>query len=281
MNYIEFTVDMPPNGDENCSEILIADLADLGFESFTEEDGKVKGYVTEADYGLYEIMIDNYLADTGYKYDKKYIENSTNWNAQWESNFHPIDVDGRCYIRAPFHEEAAGYEYIVTIMPKMSFGTGHHATTHLMIEAILDSDLADCTVLNMGSGTGVLAILAIMAGADSVDAIDIDEWAYENCRENAEINDASDRINIMLGDASLLKEPRKYDFIFANINRNILLADMGKYADSLKPEGGLFMSGFLDIDSGKISDKAINLGLKPTDKNLRDGWCMMKFIKVK
>ncbi|MCD7963441.1 MAG: 50S ribosomal protein L11 methyltransferase [Rikenellaceae bacterium] len=280
MNYKEFTVKISSDAVENAGEILIAELADFDFESFAEDEYELKAYIPVAHYKVQERSIINFLSVNGYEYKITEINDDVNWNAEWESNFDPIDVNGQCYIRAPFHNDVKGCKYIVTIMPKMSFGTGHHATTHLMIEGIMDSDIKNRSGLDMGSGTGVLAILAVKAGAMWMDAIDIDEWAYENCKENIELNRTSENINVFLGDAGLLAEPGKYDFILANINRNILLADMDKYSVSIKPGGELFLSGFLDIDSEVIRKKAEENGFVFVDEKHRNGWCMLKFKKT-
>lgn len=160
-------------------------------------------------------------------------------------------------------------------MPKMSFGTGHHATTHLMAESIIDLGVEGKEGLDMGSGTGVLAIVAAKCGAKSLDAVDIDDWAKENCAENIEVNGVAERITPMLGNVSLIVG-KSYDFIVANINRNILLADMESYRNSLREGGVLLMSGFLEVDIQVLRNRAEELGMTPESENLRDGWVVMK-----
>ena len=201
-----------------------------------------------------------------------------NWNTVWESNFEPIDVEGRCRIRAPFHSKNPACEYDVEIMPKMSFGTGHHATTYLMAAEIMDVDFAGKSGLDMGSGTGVLSILAVKRGAVRVDAVDIDEWAYRNGTENIKANGMEGRIVPLQGDASLLAGKR-YDFVLANINRNILLADMPVYAATLTPGGMLLVSGILEADISAIESRAAACGLDVDGVRRRNGWAAVRFVK--
>ena len=267
MNYTELTVSTP---DTAQAEIVIAALCDFPFDSFEEADGALKAYIREDDWRTVRPEVEACLADGGWAHTCATIP-ATNWNAVWESNFEPITVDGRCAIRAPFHAPYPDYEYEIVIMPKMSFGTGHHATTGLMVSALLTMDVAGREGLDMGSGTGILAILAAKRGASHVDAIDIDEWAYENGTENVAANGVADRVRPMQGDASLLGTDR-YDFVLANINRNILLADMGRYAGALRHGGTLVMSGILEADIPAIEAEASRLGLRPEARDTRNGW---------
>lgn len=279
MEYKEYKVTNIPN--EEASEILVAEFAEMGFDSFSEYDetGKtISGYLPANEAG-HEKEIEHYLQETGYPYERIEFKDDTNWNAVWESNFEPILLEGRCYIRAPFHDKRDDVEHEVIIMPKMSFGTGHHATTSLILARLMDTNLKGQTGLDMGSGTGVLAILAVMQGASHVDAIDIDRWAYENCIENIEMNRVQDRVTVLEGDASLLGKTGKYDFILANINRNILLADMEHYARVLKPGGTILFSGFLEVDIPAIQRKALSLGLAPEKSVLKNGWAMVECKK--
>ena len=258
------------------AEIIMAMLADdFQFESFTDYDRKSRsfeGYVT-----LNDEMIDetkNYLTENATKFERNQIEDQ-NWNAVWESSFDPIQVDDLCTIRAHFHQPtAAKHEIIIT--PKMSFGTGHHPTTHMMVQMILRANLNGLSGLDMGSGTAVLAILATQCGAKTIDAVDIDEWAYHNAIENIEINNTQDSITPILGDATAIKN-KKYQFILANINRNILLNDMQKYVDTLDNGGKLIVSGILEIDVEMITECAVKLGLKPTHQINREGWSSIEF----
>jgi len=212
--------------------------------------------------------------------DRRYIAiESQNWNALWEQNFTPVDVDGRILIRAPFHAPQQGYELEVVVMPRMAFGSGHHATTCLVASALCDLPLEGKRGLDMGCGTGVLAIVAAKRGAATVDAVDIDEWAEANCRENAAANGLAERIVPMLGDAGRIAG-RKYDFIAANINRNILTMDMPAYAEALDTGGDLLMSGFLEEDVPVIEARARACGLDPIEVRMRDGWAMVHVKKA-
>ena len=275
MDYVELNI---PIADAEQGEILTAFLADYPFESFEQGRDGLKAYIPQERLADCKDEIDSLLAGQGVT-GARYVSIETqNWNALWESNFQPVDVDGRIYIRAPFHAPHPGDAMEVVIMPKMSFGTGHHATTHLMAAALADMELAGLRGLDMGSGTGVLAIVAAMRGAEHVDAVDIDEWADENCRENIVANGVADRITPMLGDCSLI-EGRHYDFIAANINRNILLADMPRYAATLSAGGALLMSGILERDIETIVARAVELGFEHADTRTRNGWAMVRMTK--
>lgn len=270
MDYVELNV---PVADAAQAEIVTALLADFPFESFAEESGVLKAYLPkEALYGCKE-EVDAVLAGFGVT-GAAYIEIETqNWNALWESNFEPVEVDGACTIRAPF-SPAPERGLDIVIMPKMSFGTGHHATTWLMTAELMKRDLSGLSGLDMGSGTGVLAIVAVKRGAEHVDAVDIDDWAYENSRENIAENGVEGRVTPVLGDATAIAG-REYDFILANINRNILLADMPRYAETLRAGGELIMSGILERDVQAIEERAAGLGLRPEGTRVREGWAVV------
>lgn len=274
VDYIELSV---PVSDAEQAEILIAELAEFPFESFQQEETQLKAYIREDELEKCRGDVAEFLTGRLIRGTYTRIE-TVNWNAEWEAGFEPVDVDGRCLIRAPFHDRAPEDCLDVVIMPKMSFGTGHHATTWLMTSALLGHDFSGMTGLDMGSGTGVLAIVAVMRGAVHVDAVDIDEWSYENCTENIRENGVEQRIRPILGDASAIGDA-KYDFILANINRNILLTDMGAYVDALNGGGLLIMSGILEADIPIITDKAVSLGLKPLEQHLKDGWAALEFGK--
>lgn len=255
------------------AEILTAELADYAFESFETEGCVLKAYIRQDLLADCKAEIDALLVRYGV--EGRYISIETqNWNALWESNFPAVDVEGRLLIRAPFHDPAPDGEPEVVVMPKMSFGTGHHATTWLMSRAVLDLGVAGRTGLDMGSGTGVLAIVAAKCGARHLDAVDIDDWADANCRENIAANGVADRIEPMLGDVRRIAG-RRYDFILANINRNILTADMAAYAAALLPGGDLVMSGFLAADVEAIEAAAAREGLLPVARAERDGWFLV------
>ena len=270
MNHIEVTVEC---ADERRREILLAELADFPFESFCEEADCLKAYIREADYRRTVARIEK----TGYRYRSETIEDR-NWNELWESNFEPIDIEGKCRIRAPFHPKNPAAEYELVIMPKMAFGTGHHATTYLMGAEIIDCRFDGQRGLDMGSGTGVLAMLAVLRGAERMDAVDIDDWAYRNASENIADNGMADRIRPLLGDRRAI-EGKRYDFILANINRNVLLADMDAYAAALHSGGMLFLSGILETDVDAVTDRAQQFGFERLRTRTRSGWAVVRFKK--
>lgn len=268
MNYIEYKI---TDITEEQADILVAELAELGFDSFSEyTDGSIDCYITESEEN--KTAIGELL--NGYHYAVKAIVQQ-NWNAIWESNFEPIEVGDKCYIRAIFHEPRE-VEHEIVITPKMSFGTGHHPTTHLVVDLMLEESFEGMQGLDMGSGTGILAILAAQRGAIVVDAIDIDEWAYENCLENIQLNGVQTIICPILGDASAID--KKFDFILANINRNILLRDMPIYVAALRSGSLLIVSGILEMDIETITARALELGLTVSTCKTRDGWAAIKFI---
>ena len=273
MKYKEYTIEV---ADDQDREILIADLGDLSFDSFAEEDQVLKAYIAEQAERENRDEIDHFLREKGRNYRVEELPDQ-DWNAVWESNFEPIDVAGRCRIRAPFHPKNPECLYDIVIMPKMAFGTGHHATTYLMADEIMRQNLSGLSGLDMGSGTAVLSILAVLCGAAHVDAIDIDEWAYRNGAENVQGNGMENAINVELGDASLLAG-RHYDFVLANINRNILLSDMGAYASTLSSGGILLASGILEADVPAIVECAEKFGLKKNQVHYRNGWAVVQFV---
>jgi ribosomal protein L11 methyltransferase len=272
MNYVEVSFLLDPI--LPAREVLMAELAEIAFESFVESEEGLTAYIQQPDWneGLLEGLMTSSIPDLKISWEIKTIE-ATNWNAEWEKSFDPISVDGACLIRAPFHEIQGDYKFVITIEPKMSFGTGHHATTHLIISEMLQMEWEGLDVLDMGSGTAVLAILAEKMGARDIDAIDIDEWAFENAEENASRNDCS-KIRCLLGGAELLGD-KKYDIILANINRNILLRDMHLYRAVLKDGGKILFSGFYEQDVTELEKVATPLGLKINNKRLMNEWCML------
>jgi ribosomal protein L11 methyltransferase len=272
MNYVEVSFLLDPI--LPAREVLMAELAEIAFESFVESEEGLTAYIQQPDWNevLLEGLMTSSIPDLKISWEIKTIE-ATNWNAEWEKSFDPISVDGACLIRAPFHEIQGDYKFVITIEPKMSFGTGHHATTHLIISEMLQMEWEELDVLDMGSGTAVLAILAEKMGASDIDAIDIDEWAFENAEENASRNDCS-KIRCLLGGAELLGD-KKYDIILANINRNILLRDMHLYRAVLKDGGKILFSGFYEQDVTELEKVATPLGLKIKNKRLMNEWCML------
>ncbi|SIS87628.1 [LSU ribosomal protein L11P]-lysine N-methyltransferase [Zobellia uliginosa] len=272
--YIEYNFSVSPL--QPGSDILIAELGEAGFESFVENEEGVLAYIQKEDWNekILETLeiLNNPIFEVGFS--MKEIEQE-NWNATWEKNFEAIQVADQCVVRAPFHEKP-DVAFDIVIEPKMSFGTGHHETTYMMLQFVLENDFEGKDVLDMGSGTGVLAILAALKKAAHIDAIDIDNWCYLNAKENVERNNCS-HISVFEGDSSLLGE-RKYDVILANINRNILLADIPVYAQNLRENGALFLSGFYEEDIPLISETCLKAGLK-FEKNLqKNNWVAVKYV---
>ena len=279
MNYTEAVFVCIPNN-EIIREILSAELAEVGFESFVDTDNGSTAYIQESIYKKEAIksIIDNFPLEAEITYTTSVIEGK-DWNEEWEKNyFKPLIIDDKCIIQSTFHKEPATYEYNIYIDPKMAFGTGHHQTTELMIREILNTDFAGKSVLDMGCGTAILAILASMKGADPILAIDIDEWAYDNAKENLDLNKVSN-IDVQIGGAELLTSEKRFDVILANINRNILLNDIHSYASVLQPEGVLFMSGFYTEDIPALTEECNKHGLTFVHSNNKDNWANVKFIK--
>jgi ribosomal protein L11 methyltransferase len=272
-NYLEFIFTTDPV--QPASEILIAELGYLGFESFVENEDGVTAYIPSEEFeedlfaGVHILHSDEFQIT----YSREEIER-VNWNEEWEKNFSPIIVDDICSVRAPFHPKP-DTDYDIVIEPKMSFGTGHHATTHMMIKLILENEWKGKSVLDMGCGTGLLAILAAMKGAEKIEAIDIDNWCYLNTLENIQRNEC-EPIDVEEGGAELL-EGKKYDSILANINRNILLKDLPVYVKTLNRDGELYLSGFYTEDLKVIEKACMDLGLSYMNHVGRNNWVAVKF----
>ncbi|MCB0466009.1 MAG: 50S ribosomal protein L11 methyltransferase [Aequorivita sp.] len=257
------------------TEILIAELGYAGFESFVETDEGVTAYIQKDEWNNAILEAINILDSDDFKIEYTFSEiEQINWNSEWEKNFDPIEVDGKCTVRAPFHP-AKNFEYEIVIEPKMSFGTGHHETTFMMLQFILENDFEGKSILDMGCGTAVLAILAEMRGASKVDAIDIDAWCFENSLENIQRNNC-ENISVFLGDASLLSG-KMYDVIIANINRNILLNDMEAYRKCIDNGGTLYLSGFYLEDLPIIKESCNNLGFTFVENKEKNNWVATKF----
>jgi ribosomal protein L11 methyltransferase len=271
--YIEYNFTFSPK--EPTSEILIAELGNVGFESFVENENGLAAYIQKTDWNS-DILAEIFVLSSD-EFAIKYTLNEvpqTNWNEEWEKNFEPIQVDDLVSIRAPFHENPH-LKYDIVIEPKMSFGTGHHETTHMMVQHLLKLDLENKKVLDMGCGTGILAIFAEMKGAKPLDAIDIDAWCYENSLENVTRNNC-ENIAVYEGDSSLLVD-KKYDVIIANINRNILLMDMKVYTNCLEENGVLLLSGFYEQDIPVIDAEVSKYGLKLEKFIQRNNWVALKY----
>ena len=278
MNYLEVNFFIEPY-EEYISDLLAAELGEMGFDSFVQGDESFNAYIPENLFD--ELKLKNLLSDfpfeasIDYKYTK--IE-SKNWNEEWEKNyFEPIVIGNDCVIHSSFHKNVPKATYDIIIDPKMAFGTGHHETTSLVIGELLKMDLEDKSLLDMGCGTAVLAILAAMRGAKDILAIDIDTWCTENSIENIAINNISG-IDVKLGGAELLTGLH-FDIVLANINRNILVADMEQYASCLSTGGELYMSGFYKEDIPLIEAEAERNGLKLIDFKEKNHWVVVKTIK--
>ncbi len=275
MNYYEANIPLPFTCGEDKKEIIIATLADLGFESFADGiHNSINAYIQEKAYNERAVTVAlNELKIT--RHNARLIPDQ-NWNALWESNFTPIVVDKKLTICAPFHTDLPKTEMKVVMEPKMAFGTGHHETTYLCTQYLLHADVTNLKLLDMGCGTGVLAIVAIMRGAAHADAIDIDEWSYKSTLENAERNGVAEKITALYGDSSLIPQG-KYNLILANINRNILLQDMQCYADALKPNSMLVVSGIYTTDVEAVVDCAKENGFTFVEQKEMNGWAMVVF----
>ena len=275
MDYIELTVKLNPQ--KPFTEILISALAEEGFESFVETEEGFQAYINKSNY--VDDMETNswawHLDGVEIFSERKTIPRE-NWNQNWEDNFQPILVDNQVYIYAPFHKPKPEIPHQILIEPKMSFGTGHHATTHLMVQLILGVDCTGKQVLDMGCGTGILGILAMQRGALKAVCIDVDDWSIENTLENAERNHVN--VETRLGGAEQLKK-EKFDIVFANINLNVLLEDVEAYANVLKPGGIIIFSGFYEEDLKLLDNTAKPFGLTLNKTKIRDHWMAAIFNK--
>lgn len=274
--YIEYNFIVTPIAP--ATEILIAELGNVGFESFVENKNGLTAYIQKTAW--HSTILDAIFILDSDAFSIEYTQNEvpqTNWNAVWEKNFSPIQVDDFVSIRASFHENP-NLKYDIVIDPKMSFGTGHHETTYMMIQHLLQLDLENKKVLDMGCGTGILAIFAEMKGANPIDAIDIDNWCFTNSLENVARNNCH-HISVFEGDASLLSN-KKYDVIIANINRNILLMDMKVYTNCLNENGVLLISGFYQEDIPIIDAAVSKHSLKLETFIERNNWVALKYNKL-
>jgi ribosomal protein L11 methyltransferase len=261
------------------SEILQAEIAEVGFDTFMEIENGFEAYAEQDQFNkeaLTEIL-DQYNQLTPITYQFTTIEKK-NWNEEWEKNYEPVMVDDRVIIRAVFHQPTQQYPYDIIITPKMSFGTGHHQTTHLMIKAQLAIDHKNKTVMDAGCGTAVLAVMASKLGAKKVEAFDIDEWSVPNGQENAELNGCNN-INIRQGKISELTFDDDFDIILANINKNILLAEIHQYAAYLKPKGLLLLSGFYETDIADLVNEGTRYGFSQVTSYERETWVSLLLQK--
>lgn len=276
MDYIELQCILKPVSES--ADMAMAVLAEEGFESFSDIENGFLAYIPEKDFSdeVQDKIRNGLLSEYVSLFSWKVIP-AQNWNAIWESEYEPVNIDNRCLVLAPFHTDTTPVPYKIIIEPKMSFGTAHHETTRLMIRYLLDMDISGKRVLDMGCGTAVLAILAAMRGAATIDAIDNDEWAYNNSLENVEQN-VPGKISVFMGDAAMLKG-KTFDLIIANINRNILTADMQHYSECLPNRGLLLMSGFYVDDIPVIDESAGKNGLSLLSTRNEGKWAAVCYQK--
>ena len=279
MKYFEVTFTTSPCN-ETVNDVVSALAGEIGFESFVEWENGVQAYIQQSlfdEEALKSMVADFPLPDTTIEYTVVEAEDK-DWNEEWEKNFfQPIVIGDRCCIHSTFHKDTPQTEYEILINPQMAFGTGHHETTSSIISELLEADLKGKSVLDMGCGTSILAILASMRGADPITAIDIDDWCVNNSRDNIALN-GIENITVEWGDANLLKGKAPFDVIIANINRNILLADMAQYAACMHSGSELFMSGFYVEDIPVIQEKAESLGMEFIHHREKNNWAAVKFI---
>jgi ribosomal protein L11 methyltransferase len=260
------------------TEILIAQLGELGFDSFVENPNELKAYIPTEKFSEKDAFsfLDTVPNVDLFTYEKI---KEQNWNAVWESSYEPVRFGDFCNIRAPFHEPISDVKFDLIIEPKMSFGTAHHETTSLMIEWLKTEPVEGKRVLDMGCGTGILAILAKKLGAKFVEAIDNDEWAFENTKENILRNETPE-IVVKLGDAESLND-KKFDLVIANINRNILIRDLSNYVQTMSKDAVILLSGFYKSDLDAVSEACISNGLQYVSHLENNHWVAAKFVKLK
>lgn len=279
MDFIQVNFNIEPY-EEYIADVLAAELGELGYDTFVPTENGLEAFIASDVFNDSELknLLANFVFETSIDYKVTKIE-SKNWNEEWEKHyFEPIIIDNECVIHSSFHKNIPEAKYDIVIDPKMSFGTGHHETTSLVIGELLKMDLVGKKVLDMGCGTSVLAILAAMRGATDLLAIDIDSWCVENSVENIALNKISG-INIKQGGAELLAN-QHFDIILANINRNILIADMEHYAACLSANGQLYMSGFYSEDIPLIEAEANKNGLNLISSKLKNNWAVVKTVKL-
>jgi len=278
MNYIEVQLEL----ESDFTEILMAELANVGFESFVETDEGLSAYIPEEDFNeaLLQELIAKYNETTAIAASWKSLERK-NWNEEWERSYEPIEIGDKIRVRAVFHEPNPNFTYDLLIQPKMSFGTGHHETTWLVMNEQLNLPHAGLSIMDVGCGTGILAILASKLGAKNLLGFDIDEWAVENTVENFTMNGLGEEAEVFKGTINEVPAERQFEGILANINRNILLDEIPKYNSHLLPGGWLVTSGFYEMDQADIERCAAENGLKKLRSNTRNQWATVVFEKEK
>ena len=276
-DYQQIRLDITPC-DENITDLFAAFLADCGYESFVPDETGLTAYINSTLFNKEDV--ESIIADFPMEVDAKltvdFIEGK-DWNEEWEKNyFQPIVIADQCVIHSTFHKDVPNAKYDIVIDPKMAFGTGHHSTTSLILQTLIETDIKGKSVIDMGTGTGILAILSAMLGAEKVTGIEIDPGAYENALEHVELNNVN--VDVLLGDASRLNELQPADIFIANINRNIILADISSYRKNLKPGGIMLLSGFYESDIAMIERAANALGLEVVSYKEDKDWVAVKLI---
>jgi ribosomal protein L11 methyltransferase len=279
LDYYKIEIRITPF-EEWLRDVLTAELGEIGYESFMETENGFEAFIPYKDFNEEDViqLLENFEEKHTFNVQKDLIKEK-NWNEVWEKNyFKPLVIGGECLIRAPFHKDFPRCNYEIVIEPNMAFGTGNHETTSMMLEAILKSDMQNKIVLDMGCGTGILGILASMKGASEITAIDIDEWSVKGTHENASRNNIKN-LKVKQGDASLLGA-KKYDFIFANIHKNVLMNDLPAYSKCLNKNGLLFISGFYTEDIADLKAKAKEVGLKDIGFTKKNNWVAGFYAKT-
>ncbi len=278
MHYQKISIQITPF-QEWLRDVLNAQMAEIGFDSFVETENGFEAFIPAKTYSEENLnaVLEDFSQDFSFEIETEFIADQ-NWNKEWEKNyFKPLVIANECVVRAPFHTDYPKLKYEIVIEPNMAFGTGNHETTSLVLEMVLKNEISGKSVLDMGCGTGILGILASMKGAEKIIAIDIDKWSYEGTLENAQLNNIGN-IEVKQGDAGLLGN-EKYDVIFANIHKNVLLNDMESYYAVLNEKGTLIMSGFYTHDIQDIKTKAESLGLKDAGFVEKNNWIAHSFLK--
>ncbi|MCV9388416.1 50S ribosomal protein L11 methyltransferase [Reichenbachiella ulvae] len=276
MTFIQLTINCAPE----YQEIFLAELAEIGFDTFEEKEEELEAYIASELFQETAVreVVQRYKELTQAKYSYQEIEKE-NWNEEWEKNYHPIEVEGKCRVRATFHEAKPEFKYEIVIIPKMSFGTGHHATTYNMLSLEMENDFQGKSVLDVGTGTGVLAIMAHKLGATHIEATDVDDWCIENSTENFGLNDMVD-VPTHQGVIDEIKlNQGQYNVVLANINKNVLLVEIPSYAKLLPAGGELYLSGFYESDIHDITEKAKEHNLSLDKSVIKDNWAALKLTK--
>ncbi|WP_109831627.1 50S ribosomal protein L11 methyltransferase [Reichenbachiella versicolor] len=276
MSFIKVSISTTPE----FGEIFTAELAEIGFETFEETATGIDAYIPQENFKETDLktVIEQYASMTKVSYELEEVAKQ-NWNEEWEKNYDPIEVEGKCRVRATFHDPDPSFQYEIIVIPKMSFGTGHHATTYNMIKLEMEHDFVGKSVLDLGTGTGILAIMAMKLGAKSIECTDIDEWCIENSAENFGLNDLVD-IPCHLGTVNNVSfRQTEYHVVLANINKNVLLSEMQYYANLLSSGGALFLSGFYEQDIDQIKNEALKHNLSVVDSVIKNDWAALKLIK--